>query len=225
MGITKTDFMRGMQCRKMLWLDKHRPDLKVIPPEVQRRLDAGNDFGDRAMAMFGDFEEMTVFRPGTTIPDKQAMVEKTAAHIAKGTQVICEAAFMYYNNYCAVDILRKTDIGYDFYEVKNAPEVYDQFVRDAGFQYYIMNRYKLNIGRVFIVTHGPIEVDPFEINDVTAKAKSYAKWVNDNIWDLNRMQKEPNEVIVQPGFQCSHPYECWYYDYCHNSINTPTANK
>ena len=225
MGITKTDFMRGMQCRKMLWLDKHRPDLKVIPPEVQRRLDAGNDFGDRAMAMFGDFEEMTVFRPGTTIPDKQAMVEKTAAHIAKGTQVICEAAFMYYNNYCAVDILRKTDIGYDFYEVKNAPEVYDQFVRDAGFQYYIMNRYKLNIGRVFIVTHGPIEVDPFEINDVTAKAKSYAKWVNDNIWDLNRMQKEPNEVVVQPGFQCSHPYECWYYEYCHNSINTPTENK
>lgn len=225
MGITKTDFMRGMQCRKMLWLDKHRPDLKAIPPEVQRRLDAGNDFGDRAMAMFGDFEEMTVFRPGTTIPDKQAMVEKTAAHLEKGTQVICEAAFMYYNNYCAVDILRKTDVGYDFYEVKNAPVVYDQFIRDAGFQYYIMNRCRLNIGRIFIVTHGPIEEDPFEINDVTIKAKSYAKWVNENIWDLNRMQKEPNEVIVQPGFQCSYPYECWYYEYCHNSINTPIENK
>ena len=56
MGITKTDFMRGMQCRKMLWLDKHRPDLKVIPPEIQKRLDDGNDFGDRAMAMFGEFE-------------------------------------------------------------------------------------------------------------------------------------------------------------------------
>lgn len=69
MGITKTDFMRGMQCRKMLWLDKHKPDLKVIPPEIQKRLDAGNDFGDRAMAMFGEFEEMTVYRSGTTIPD------------------------------------------------------------------------------------------------------------------------------------------------------------
>ena len=47
MGITKTDFMRGMQCRKMLWLDRHKPGLRVIPPEVQARLDAGNDFGDR----------------------------------------------------------------------------------------------------------------------------------------------------------------------------------
>ena len=43
MAITKTDFMRGMQCPKMLWLDKHRPDLKVIPPEIQAKLDAGND--------------------------------------------------------------------------------------------------------------------------------------------------------------------------------------
>ena len=30
MGITKTDFMRGMQCPKMLWLDRHKPGLKVI---------------------------------------------------------------------------------------------------------------------------------------------------------------------------------------------------
>ena len=109
MGITKTDFMRGMQCRKMLWLDKHRPDLKIIPSEIQQKLDAGNDFGDRAMAMFGEYEEMTVYRPGTQIPDKKAMAAKTAEHLEKGTPVICEAAFIYYNNYCAVDILKKTE--------------------------------------------------------------------------------------------------------------------
>ena len=136
MAITKTDFMRGMQCPKMLWLDRHKPNLRVIPPETQARLDAGNDFGDRAMAMFGPYEEMTVYRPGTRIPDKKAMLERTKEHLALGTPVICEAAFSHYNNYCAVDILRKTETGYDFYEVKNAPEVHEQFIRDAGFQYY-----------------------------------------------------------------------------------------
>ena len=100
MGITKTDFMRGMQCRKMLWLDKHRPDLKIIPPEIQQKLDAGNEFGDRAMGIFGEYEEMTVYRPGTQIPDKKAMASRTAEHLEKGTAVICEAAFIYYNNYC-----------------------------------------------------------------------------------------------------------------------------
>ena len=216
MGITKTDFMRGMQCRKMLWLDKHRPSLKVIPPEVQRRLDAGNEFGDRAMAMFGDFEEMTVYRPGTRVPDKMQMLADTQRHLKLGTPVICEAAFSNYNNYCAVDILRKTDTGYDFYEVKNASEVKEQFVRDAGFQHYIIARCGLNIGRIFIVTHGEDEENPFVINDVTEEAKGYASWVNENIWNLNRLQKQREEIDVPVGDQCTNPYECWYYHYCHD---------
>ncbi len=215
MGITKTDFMRGMQCRKMLWLDKHKPNLKVIPPAVQKSLDAGNEFGDQAMGMFGPYEEMTVYRPGTQFPDTKAMVTKTVEHLAMGTPVICEAAFVYYNNYCAVDLLRKTEQGYDFYEVKNSPAVYEQFIKDAGFQYYIMDRCRLRIGNVYIVTHGPDENNPFVINDVTEKAKKYATWVNDNIWDLNRMQKEPEEIDIAPGNQCTSPYECWYYGYCH----------
>ena len=216
MGITKTDFMRGMQCRKMLWLDKHKPSLKVIPPQVQQRLDAGNDFGDRAMAMFGDYEEMTVCRPGTNIPDKKKMLANTERHLKLGTPVICEAAFSNYNNYCAVDILRKTETGYDFYEVKNAPEVREQFVKDAGFQYYIITRCGLSIGRIFIVTHGPDEENPFVINDVTEEAKGYAPWINENIWVLNRMQKEKDEPAIPPGDHCTNPYECWYYHYCHD---------
>ncbi|MBO5567637.1 MAG: hypothetical protein J6A79_01650 [Clostridia bacterium] len=67
MGITKTDFMRGMQCPKMLWLDKHKPKLKVIPPEVQRRLDAGNDFGDQAMPA-KNMQKSTKTAPSTSCP-------------------------------------------------------------------------------------------------------------------------------------------------------------
>ena len=140
MAITKTVFMRGMQCEKMLWLDRHKPSLKVIPEEVQERLDAGNEFGDAAMGMFGPYEEMTIYRPGTHTPDKKAMVEKTKEHLGLGTPVICEAAFMDYNNYCALDILRKTAKGYDMYEVKNTDEVHEQFIKDAAFQYYIIRR-------------------------------------------------------------------------------------
>lgn len=63
MGVSKTDFVRGLQCPKMLWLDSHRPELKIIPEEVQRRLDAGNEFGDRAMGIFGAYVETTLYRP------------------------------------------------------------------------------------------------------------------------------------------------------------------
>ena len=129
MALTKTNFMRGMQCPKMLWLDRHKPSLMVIPPEIQERLNAGNEFGDRAMGMFGPYEEMTVYRPGTTIPDKKAMLANTEDALSRGVEVICEAAFCNYNNYCAADILRKTETGYDLYEVKDAREVSPQHIK------------------------------------------------------------------------------------------------
>ena len=225
MAITKTDFMRGMQCRKMLWLDRHKPGLRVIPPETQARLDAGNDFGDRAMGMFGPYEEMTVYRPGTRIPDKQAMIRNTEYALQREVPVICEAAFSNYNNYCAADILKKAASGYELYEVKNAPEVHEQFIRDAAFQYYIISRCGLKIDRIFIVTHGPDEENPFVPVEVTKEAKSYYNWINDNIWDLNRMWKEKEEVHADPGEQCTRPYECWYYDYCHGTRKVPEQMK
>ena len=214
MAITKTDFMRGMQCPKMLWLDKHKPQLRVIPPETQARLDAGNDFGDRAMGMFGPYEEMTAYRPGTRIPDKKAMLANTLSALSRGVNVICEAAFTNYNNYCAADILRKTETGYDFYEVKNAAEVREQFVRDAGFQYYILKRCRVPVGKIFLVLHGEDEDNPFLPIEVTEQVKACYQWVNDHIWDLNRMQKQPEEPGTLPGVQCSDPYECWYCGYC-----------
>ena len=143
------------------------------------------------------------------------MIAKTTEHLEKGTPVICEAAFSNYNNYCAVDILRKTEGGYDFYEVKNAPELQEQFVRDAGFQHYIISRCGVKIGKIFIVLHGPDEENPFLSVEVTAQAKGYYRWINDHIWDLNRMQKEPEEIVMPVGDHCTQPYECWYYGYCH----------
>ena len=221
MGITKTDFMRGMQCRKMLWLDRHKPKLRVIPPEVRARLDAGNEFGDAAMGMFGPYEEMTVYLPGTHMPDKKKMAEKTALHLQLGTPVICEAAFLYYNNYCAADILKKAPSGWDLYEVKNTPELKDQFIKDAAFQYYIISRSRVRINRIFIVLRGPDEQNPFLPTEITAEAKSLEPWINDNIWDLNRMWKEKEEPNTPPGDQCTCPYECWYYGYCHGEKTQP----
>lgn len=207
--------MRGMQCPKMLWLDKHKPSLKVIPPEVQARLDAGNDFGDKAMGMFGPYEEMTVYKPSTTYPDTKAMAEKTKEHLASGTPVICEAAFLNYNNYCAADILRKTETGYDMYEVKNSPEVDDQYIKDAAFQYYIISKCHTKIDQIYIVIHGQDEENPFVPVNVTEKAKELYNWIDTNIWRLNRIQKESKEYQIDPGEQCREPYECWYYGYCH----------
>ncbi len=59
--LTKTDFMNGMRCGKMVWLAKHHPELRKLSAEVQARFDQGNASGDKAMGMFGEYEEMTTY--------------------------------------------------------------------------------------------------------------------------------------------------------------------
>lgn len=216
MGVTKTDFVRGMQCPKMLWMDHHKPEHKEIPTEVQSKLDQGNAYGDSLMGMFGQYTEVQEYYPGTKWPDKKRMAAKTKQLLAAGTKIICEAAFMDSNgNYCAVDILRWDAVNncYDMYEIKNAAEVSDRFIQDASFQAYIIRRTGLNLGRVFIVYHNS---DPYDIEEVTTAVEKYSSWVDENIDRLDQVKGQSKEYICEMGIQCACPYECWYYAYCSN---------
>lgn len=214
MGCTKTDFMRGMQCPRMLWLDKHHPELKIIPEETQIRLDKGNEFGDKAMGMFGPFEEMTEYLPNSTIPDKKKMVQKTKRHIQLGTNNICEAAFSFNGNFCAVDILHKTESGYALYEVKNVHEVSKQHMDDASFQSYIVTHCGINLEKVYVVYHGSDETDPFVPLDITEYSKEYSEIVDKNLDRLSLIKELKIEPNIEPGEQCKKPYECWYCAHC-----------
>ena len=219
MGITKTDFVRGMQCPRMLWLDKHHPEFKKIPPDVQQKLDKGNEFGDAAMGMFGPYVEVREYYPGTTRPNKVLMAAKTKELLAAGTPIICEAAFMDRDgNYCAVDILRKTDTDYEMFEVKNAAYVTDRFIADAGFQAYLIKELcGLALGRVSIVYNSGIPESPHIIEDITSKAFACFPMVAENLDRLGAIKEQQAEVKCPRGLQCVTPYECWYTDYCYQS--------
>ena len=216
MGVTKTDFMRGMQCQRMLWLDKHHPELKVIPPEVQARLDAGNEFGDKAMVMFGPFVETTTYKADGKL-DYNAMLQKTKEFIEEKVPVICEAALMFYGNYCALDILRKNGAGWDIYEVKNSLSVEEQFVKDISFQKYIAYKCGLKIIDCYIVYHGSNEKSPFEIEKVTDRVRQNYRYIDDNIWRLGKVKASTEEVLEETGEHCECPYRCWYWDTCHKN--------
>jgi hypothetical protein len=72
----------------------------------------------------------------------------------------------------------------------------------------------MKIGKVFIVIHGPDKEKPFVPVDVTEEAKSCCKRMNDKLWDLNRLQKQPDEIAAALGEQGSKPYECRYCGCC-----------
>lgn len=214
MGITKTDFTRGMQCPKMIWMDAHKREKREIPLEVRQRLDGGNAYGDSLMGIFGPYTEVQEYYPGTKYPDKVRMAAKTAELIAAGTEVICEAAFMDSDgNYCAADILRwdSASGGYDLYEIKDAPNITDQFLLDAAFQAYLIRKTGLHLGRVYIIYHGD---EPYEMEEVTLTVERYASAVEENFDRLRNVKDQPEEYMCEMGLHCACPYECWYYGYC-----------
>ena len=220
MGVTKTDFMRGMQCPRMLWLDAHRPQEKVIPPEVQQRLDEGNEFGDRAMGMFGPYVETTAYREDGRL-DYAEMLRRTQECLEDGTPVICEAAFSRYGDYCAVDILRRAEDGYEIYEVKDSDGVKEQFKKDVAFQRYLVRGCGVNVVRCYVVTRGT--ENEYAIEDVTAYAAAYWRTVYENIRRLAAVKRQKEEVFLPTGEQCETPYRCWYWDYCHGGKENGTA--
>ena len=125
-----------------------------------------------------------------------------------------EGSFSNYGNYCAVDILRKVDGGYEMYEVKDSPTVEEQFIQDVGFQRYLALRCGVKITKCYIIYHGEDESNPYKIEEVTAKAKEYSKLVDENIWRLAKLKKQDEEPQVEVGEHCGKPYECWYCTYC-----------
>ncbi|MBR1974694.1 MAG: hypothetical protein IKA20_02480 [Clostridia bacterium] len=234
MAVSKTDFVRGLQCEKMLWLDAHNPELKIIPPEVQARLDAGNDFGDNAMGIFGPFVETTTLKEDGRL-DFAAMLEKTKALIESGEEVICEAAFSWYGNYCAADILRKVGDGYVLYEVKNTYAARQEFITDLGFQRLILRKCGIPLLASKLLLRGdtPPEnypADPYEstneylesngfrykITDVSKEAKRVEWTASQRVFELGKIKKkEACMPDISVGEQCEKPYRCWYYEHCH----------
>jgi hypothetical protein len=101
-------------------------------------------------------------------------------------------------------------------EVKNSDGVKEQFVKDIGFQLWILKKCGVKVVSCHVVYHGEDEENPFVIETVTKKAVEYANEVNDNIWRLGKIKKEPEELQIPMGEQCSCPYECWYLAYCKN---------
>ena len=236
MPISKTDFVRGLQCEKMLWLDAHAPELKIIPPEVQARLDAGNEFGDNAMGIFGPFTETTTFREDGRLHYGE-MIAKTTSLLCNGEPVICEAAFTWYGNFCAADILKKEGDKYSLYEVKNTWRVREEFITDLGFQRLILRKCGVNIAGCYLILRGdeaPEGLPPdthgntaqmlthagfsYRIVDVTKETRLTERLASDRIFELGKLKrKDACMPCIEVGEQCDTPYRCWYYEYCHKA--------
>ena len=215
MNLSKSSYCRGIQCKKMLWLEKNKPKEKQ-EQNNDRVLEQGNDIHEVARYLFGSHINIE-YRENLS-----QMIEDTMNTIDSYKDVIItEASFTYKNNFCSVDILKKNNNTYEMYEVKSSTELKDIYINDASYQYYVLTNLGLKVTKVCLVhinsnytRIGDLDLEQLFIKqDITKEVKDLQETVEKNIKEINEYVelKEQSKDIDE---NCFKPYPCPFFKYC-----------
>ncbi len=190
-GLSKSLFIKGLQCHKCLYLNKYHPELKdEITPQLQAIFDSGTEVGIFAQQLFPGGVEVPY--EGLSYGEQ---LGKTKYLIKKGTKDIYEATFSHEGVFIKVDILHKGEDGWAIYEVKGSTKVKDVYYDDIALQYYVLNGCGLNMSKAFLVhinneyvRHGDIDVDElFFIEDLTDEVIEKQNFVASEVLKMKEM--------------------------------------
>ena len=223
MNFSKSKYCLHIQCPKILWLKKYKPEEFVQDTSVENRMITGNVVGDLAMGLFGDYTEVTVLDKDGK-PDISAMLEKTKQCLTNGVANICEASFNYNGLYCAVDILRKEKDGYAIYEVKSSTEPKYIYIVDISYQKYVLEKCGVKVTGTYVVNidsdylfDGTLDIQKlFKITDVSAMVEDEynVHSIEAELDFAKRIINSKEEPNFDLDVRCENPYPCGFWKYC-----------
>ena len=146
--LSKSSFLKGLQCPKLLWWSVSEPDApELVPDESQQRVFArGTRVGELAQSRV----------PGGVLIDLPYMqiherVAATAEALAAGAPAIYEASFLEDGVFVSVDILERSGDGFVLTEVKSTLDVKEQHLADVAIQLYVVRRAGLPVRRAEVM--------------------------------------------------------------------------
>ena len=225
MNLSKSKYQRGIQCKKMLWLEKHKPEEKEVI-DTTAIMEQGNMVHEVARYLFGKHINIEY------TDDLNEMIKDTYRTIESYKNVvITEASFNYENNFCSIDILIKKGNKYEMYEVKSSTGLQEVYITDASYQYYVLTSLGFNVTKCSVVTInnsyeriGPLELDKlFTINDITSDVKELQETVKENIKSINEYMDNDLERGEEIDTHCYSPYPCPFFNYCTRNLPKPNV--
>ncbi|MBI5584513.1 MAG: DUF2779 domain-containing protein [Deltaproteobacteria bacterium] len=219
--LSKTLFLKGLQCPKALYLIKFHPELRDEVSESQgAAFQSGTQLGILAQGLFPG---------GREIPyeglSKEEQLKLTRKEIAGGRGTLYEAAFFYNDIFVKADIIQKGKKGWDLYEVKGSSSVKDVYLDDVAIQYYVLRQSGLPIHNAYIVTvdtqyerDGDLDFDRlFTKTRVTSQVIGKQPSMPRKITRLKKMLRGSIPEI-DIGEHCGDPYPCAFETYCRQHL-------
>ena len=221
--LSKSTFIRGLQCEKSLYLYKHHYRLKdTTPTSLQAVFDQGTNIGLLAQELFPNGADAS--------PENHfKMVEsvgKTLKFISQGKSIIYEATFLYNNVLAALDILVKDEEGWKAYEVKSSTKVSETYIKDAAIQYYTITNSGIDLKDISIVhinnqytKDGELNIHQlFTIESVYDQVLEFLPPIPNEVRRLKNVIESTETPNVDIGNHCSEPYDCDFKGTCWKHI-------
>lgn len=221
--LSKSTFIRGVQCEKSLYLHKKRPFLRDRLSDEQRaKFSRGHKVGYLARGLFPGGVDMT---PPSHF-QMAASIKKTAEMIKQGADVIYEAAFEYQGVRVALDILYNDNGQWKAVEVKSSAAISETFIWDASLQYYVISGSGLALADFSIayinagyVRQGDLDLHKmFIIESVADLLAGKQAEVHDYIERFRDVVTLKSSPPIEVGPHCHSPYPCDFIGHCWKHI-------
>ena len=217
MALSKSLYIRGLQCEKSLWLKKKRPEVLQAPDDgAQAVFDTGTSVGELACELFSGGERIEY------TGDFSSQMAKTKEFIEHGTKVIYEATFCFDGILVMVDILRICEDGLIINEVKSSTSVKEVYIDDVSIQCYVISSlgYKVSAVNIIHIDNSYVRGEKLELDkffhteDVTEQVKQKQADIPQILSKFDEILSKDTEPEVDIGPHCSNPYLCDAWEYC-----------
>jgi len=226
MRLSKSQYVRGLQCHKALWQYRHRRERMTAPDAKREALFAsGHEVGQLAQALFPGGREVAFDHQYI-----EQMIAETAQLVESGVDIIYEATFASGDLLVMADILVRDGDHWHFYEVKSSTRVKPYHLQDAAFQWRVLGDH-LRLGKAHIVhidtryrRQGVLDLRQlFNIVDVTDSVTQLQAQLESRLEPMLTMLQQDNEPEIAIGTQCNSPFECDFKAWCWQAVPQPSV--
>jgi hypothetical protein len=224
--LSKSTFLRGVQCQKSLALNAFHPDLRdPLDLATQFRMRQGIEVGMQARLRY----------PGGSVgrvPDSFTdSLERTQEFIASGVPVIYEAAFEEQGVRIVADILERTLTGWRLIEVKSNTEAKLEHRWDVAVQVFVLRRAGLRIEDAVLLHLNKEYIREGELNyELLFTEETLLKEVEEMQAEVQSVIKISKQTLtsgrvpnIPIGAHCNDPVDCDFIGYCWKDVPDPSV--